>query len=154
MPHKYEREIEEILRNLERTNTRQDPGDRITQFARPAARRPRVSLPSQLEVPVALILLGIIVALIGSGFAFYQTQPSLISGIIALVGFVLFAVGVALSWSARFRGVSPSARSLRRPQTSDNVVRIRPVRSNPLSRLATRLRMRRMRRRYRNFSDH
>ena len=39
MPHKYQREIEEILRNLERTEPRQDLGERIRPFTRPAAPR-------------------------------------------------------------------------------------------------------------------
>ena len=156
MPHKYEREIEEILRNLEGTEPRNDLGERIRPFARPAPRRPRGSRASfspQVELPVTLMVLGIVLALAGGALQYYQTGPSLISGVIALGGFVLFVVGVALGWWARFRGVSYPTRSLRRTPPSDNVVRIRPVRSNPISSLATRIRMMRMRRRYRNFSD-
>jgi hypothetical protein len=162
MPHKYEREIEEILRNLEGTEPRNDPGERIRPFARPAPRRPRgprTSFSPQVELPLTLMALGIAVALAGGALQYYQTGPSLISGVIALGGFVLFVVGVALGWWARFRGVSyptrslRSLRSLRRQPPTDNVVRIRPVRSNPISSLATRMRMMRMRRRYRNFTD-
>ena len=154
MPDKYMREIEEILRNIERTEPRNDPGERIRPFARPPRRR-SFSLP-QLELPVTLILLGIALALVGSGLAYYQMSPTLASGLIAVAGFALFVAGLALTWWARFHGVSMSAstRSLRRPPPTDNVVRMRPARSNPLSRLMTNIRMRRMRRRYRNFSDH
>ena len=162
MPDKYMREIEEILRNIERTEPRHDQGERIRPFARPPARRRRdFSLP-RLELPAALILLGILLALAGSALAYYQLGPALwliggtvVSGIIAAAGFALFLAGLIVAWWARFHGVSSApARSLRRPPANDNVVRIRPARSNPFSRLMTSMRMRRMRRRYRNFSDH
>ena len=155
MPHKYEREIEEILRNLEGPESSQGLGERIRPFKRPAARRPRgprVSWVPHLELPVTLMLLGIVLALAGAGLAYYQLEATLVSGLIALGGFLLFAVGVALGWWARFRGVSLPARRVRRSPSSDNVVRISPVRSNPLSRLTT-IRMRQMRRRYRNTTD-
>lgn len=153
MPDKYMREIEEILRNLDRTEPRHDLGERVTPFKRPAMRRPRVSLLPSLELPVMLMLLGIILALVGGALAYYQMYPSLVSGLIALGGFTLFVAGVALGWWARFRGVSFPTRSLRRPPRSDNVVRMRPVRSNPLSKLLTSIRMRRARKRYRNLTD-
>ncbi len=157
MPDKYMREIEEILRNIEGSEPRQDLGERIRPFKRPAARRqrgPRVSWIPHLELPITLILLGIALALVGAGLSFYQQlDASPVSGLIALGGFALFVVGVALGWWARFRGVSVSPRRIRRSPPSDNVVRIRPVRSNPLSRMVTSIRMRRMRRRYRNTTD-
>jgi sulfite exporter TauE/SafE len=156
MPHKYQREIEEILRNLERTEPQSDLGERIRPFTRSrrAMRRPNVSLLPRLEPPVALMLLGILLALVGAGLAYYQMEQSLVSGLFALAGFTLFVVGVALGWWARFRGVSFTTRSLRRPPPTDNVVRIRPVRANPLSRLTTAIRMRQVRRRFRNTNDH
>lgn len=168
MPDKYMREIEEILRNIERTEPRHDQGERIRPFARPPSRRRRgFSLP-HLEPAVALILLGILLTLAGAALAYYQADPvalrtggtygTLASGVVAAAGFALFLAGLIVAWWARFHGVSSSpARSLRRPparDNRDNVVRIRPARSNPFSRLMTSLRMRRMRRRYRNFSDH
>ncbi len=156
MPHKYQREIEEILRNLERTEPQSDLGERIRPFTRPrrAVRGPNVSLMPHLEPPVALMLFGILLALVGGGLAYYQSGQSIVSGIFALAGFTLFVVGVALGWWARFRGVSFTTRSLRRPPSTDKVVRIRPVRSNPFSRLTTAVRMRRVRRRFRNSNDH
>jgi hypothetical protein len=150
------REIEEILRNLEGTEPQHELGERIRPFKRPAARRPRgprVSWRPHLELPVTLILLGIALALVGAGLAYYQLEATLVSGLIAFGGFLLFVAGVAFGWWARFRGVSFSTRRARRSPSSDNVVRIRPVRSNPLSRLTTSLRMRQMRRRYRNTTD-
>ena len=156
MPDKYMREIEEILRNIERTEPRHDQGERIRPFARPPSRRRRrdFALP-HVEPAVALLLLGIALALAGSGLAYYQMTPTLASGLIAAAGFALFVAGLIVAWWARFHGVSSApARSLRRPPANDNVVRIRPARSNPFSRLMTSMRMRRMRRRYRNFSDH
>ncbi len=156
MPDKYMREIEEILRNLEGTESQQDLGERIRPFKRPATRRPRgprVSWIPRLELPVTLMLVGIALALVGAGLAFYQLEATLVSGLIGLGGFLLFVAGVAFGWWARFRGVSVPTRRVRRSPSSDNVVRIRPVRSNPLSRLTTSLRMRQMRRRYRNTTD-
>ena len=71
MPDKYMREIEEILRNIERTEPRQDQGERIRPFVRPSARRQSISLP-HLEAPVTLILLGILLTLAGGSLAYYQ----------------------------------------------------------------------------------
>lgn len=156
MPHKYQREIEEILRNIEKSDSPSDLGERIRPFARPRRFRaagPRVSFVPQIELPTGLMLLGIVIALVGAGLAFYQTEASLVSGIIALVGFVLIILGIGMGWWARFRGVNVSARSLRRPARSENVVRMRPTRSTPLSRLMTNIRMRQVRRRFRNSSD-
>ncbi|HEX5546715.1 MAG TPA: hypothetical protein VFX24_04845 [Ktedonobacterales bacterium] len=159
MPDKYMREIEEILRNLDGPESGQDLGERIRPFKRPAARRPRgprgprVSWIPRLELPITLMLLGIALALVGAGLTYYQLEATLVSGLIGLGGFLLFAAGVALGWWARFRGVSLPTRRVRRSPSSDNVVRIKPVRSNPLSRLTTSLRMRQMRRRYRNTTD-
>lgn len=157
MPHKYQREIEEILRNMERTEPESDLGERIRPFARPRPPRPRVSFVPQLDLPTGLIVLGILIALVGSGLAYYQVGATLISGIIALAGFTLFLVGVSLGWWARFRGVTGanvSPRSLRRPPRSENVVRLRPPRSTPFSRMLSNIRMRQMRKRFRNVSDH
>lgn len=153
MPDKYMREIEEILRNAERNEPRHDLGERIRPFRRPATPRRRISFTPHLEPPVMLLLLGIALALVGGALRYYQMSPSIVSGLIALAGFVLFVIGLALGWWARFRGVNFSTRSLRRPPPRDNVVRMRPVRTNPLSRLATNIRMRRMRRRYRDITD-
>ncbi len=156
MPDKYMREIEEILRNIEGTESGQDLGERVRPFKRPAARRPRgprVSWIPRLELPVTLMLLGIALALVGAGLAYYQLEATLVSGLIAFCGFLLFGAGVAFGWWARFRGVSLPTRRVRRSPSADNVVRIRPVRSNPISRLTTSLRMRQMRRRYRNTTD-
>ena len=41
MPNKYEREIEEILRNMDRPEPKPGLGNRIRAFNRPRPRRPR-----------------------------------------------------------------------------------------------------------------
>ena len=62
MPNKYQREIEEILRNMERTEPRQGLGDRIRAFNRPRP-RPRRELHWALNASETCILIGIALVL-------------------------------------------------------------------------------------------
>ena len=145
MPHKYEREIEEILRNMERTEPKRGFGDRVRAFQRQAPSRTRGPvLAVGMGLPEALIIIGIVLALVGAGLAFYQSGASLLSGLISLAGFVSIVVGVVIGWWARFRGVNLP---LRRPrETSDNVVRM--GRRGLFAEIATQFRILRLKWRY------
>jgi hypothetical protein len=145
MPHKYEREIEEILRNMERTEPRRGLGDRVRAFQRPAPARPRgPTLNVGMGLPEVLLITGIVLALVGAGIAYYQSGTSLLTGLISAVGFASIVVGVVIGWWARFRGVNVSLRRAR--DNDDNVVRI--GRRGLFAEIATQFRILRLKWRY------
>ena len=79
MPHKYEREIEEILRNMERTEPRRGFGDRVRAFQRQAPARPRgPTISVGIGLPEALIIAGIILALVGLASPFTRVTTTLL----------------------------------------------------------------------------
>lgn len=141
MPNRYQREIEEILRNMERSEPRQGLGERIRAFnrPRPAPRRgPRITL-TRIET---MLLLGIACALVATGIAFYAGGQTYISGGFAVAGFVAIVLGLVTAWNERFRGGS-------RPTWRSNVVDMTPPRRhNPFSAIATQWRIFRLKLRY------
>ncbi|HLJ82142.1 MAG TPA: hypothetical protein VKT52_11685 [Ktedonobacterales bacterium] len=146
MPNRYEREIEEILRNMDRTEPRQGISDRIRAFNRPRQPKPRgIKTPlSRIEI---FILLGILLILIGAGIAFTTGQQSVLSGGVALGGFVLLVLGLAQSWFPRLFGARGA------PVWRDNVVDMRPPSRNPFSIIATQFRILRLKLRYKRHRD-
>jgi hypothetical protein len=139
MSNKYEREIEEILRNLERTEPKASFGQR-------RARRktgPRRSMPSlRLNFSEWCLAIAIIAALASGGWA-YANGGNVITGIIALIGVVCVAL-VALS----FYIARPHSSS--RPTQYNNVTALH---RNPLSRLAASWHLLILKLRYRNRGD-
>lgn len=94
MSNKYEREIEEILRNLERTEpkegSRRPSGERLR-------RRTRRRLPMvHLDFAEWCLTLAVITALVSGGWAYANGLGNLVTGIIALIGAV-FVILVAIS---------------------------------------------------------
>ncbi|HEX6796732.1 MAG TPA: hypothetical protein VF116_03340 [Ktedonobacterales bacterium] len=147
MPNKYEREIEEILRNMDRTEPRPGLGNRIRAFNRPRERAPRqtrIVAPSS-EV---LFLIGIVLALIAAGLTFEAGYVALagisINGVLAIVGFLFLAAGFVVGWRGRFRPVTSYKSASWR---GDNIVEL-PRRRGPLSALATQARIVRLKVRY------
>jgi hypothetical protein len=148
MPNKYEREIEEILRNMERTEPRQGLGNRIRAFNRPreTPRRDRPSIAvSRGEL---FLLIGIALALIAAGLTYYKSGPFYVgpvpvSAVIALAAFAAIVVGLVIGWRDRFRGIT-SSNSQRWRGT---VVDITP-RRGPFNALVTRFRILRLKFRY------
>jgi len=127
MPNKYEREIEEILRNLERTEpkggSRQGTGRRMR---RNTSVRP--SLPTlHLNFSEWCLVIACVAALSAGGWA-YANGSNLVTGTIALVGALCIAIVAIAPFIARRRYSSPTGRY-------NNIT---PIRSNPLSRLGTR----------------
>lgn len=138
MPNKYEREIEEILRNLERTEPK-------AGFGRKAGRRfspktsVRRSMPTiRLSFSEWCLVLGCVAALFAGGWA-YTHDGDLITGVIALIGAVCIAL-VAISPFLQKRRYLSSG-------SYNNVTRIR---NNPFSRLGTNMRLMLLKLRYRN----
>jgi hypothetical protein len=111
MPNKYQREIEEILRNMERTEPRQGIADRIRAFNRPAARRgPHwPSFSWRPGFPETLLIAGLVLALFAAGASYYLGGPRLLTGIVGLAALALLLAGLIIGWMDRF-GMRGTAR--------------------------------------------
>ena len=141
MPHKYEREIEEILKNMQRNEPESDAGRRSRGFPRPAG-----GLRLGLSASELLFLLGIACALAGvCAMWFIGARANPVSGILGVVGFILFIAGLIVAFQA----------SRRPPPTAwrGNVVEMKTHRRGPLDEIATQLRLLRLRLRYRRGRD-
>ncbi len=148
MPNKYEREIEEILRNLEQTEPKAGIGQKFNERLRrkPAARpRPRPSSTFSLTLTVSdwLLITVVGIALIAGGWA-YISGPTIITGILAVVGLVCVVL-VAFS-QIIFKPRRPS--SIRYGNTT-----ITPLRRGPLHTLRTRWNLFMLKLRYRKRSS-
>ena len=125
MPNKYEREIEEILRNMDLDDHGQSLGDRIRAFNRPTTRTrpsgPRLRL--RLNSSEAFLLIGVVLALVGAGMNYYFGFVSVglyatIAGLVAVVGLACVLMGLIIGWLDRFghraaptwRGAEPQPR--------------------------------------------
>jgi hypothetical protein len=143
MPHKYEREIEEILKNMQRNEPETDVRERSRGFPRSAG-GPGFRLG--LSTSELLLLLGVAFVLTGVCVMWFDgARPNWASGILALVGFVLFIAGLIVAFQA----------SRRPPPTAwrGNVVEMKTHRRGPLDEIATQLRLLRLRLRYRRGRD-
>ncbi|MGH2508306.1 MAG: hypothetical protein ACRDHZ_13025 [Ktedonobacteraceae bacterium] len=98
MSNKYEREIEEILRNLERTEPKagfgRKSGERL-HLRRKMKTRNNMSMP-QLDFGTWCLVLAVITALLSGGWAYANSSGNLATGILALIGTV-FVTLVAIS---------------------------------------------------------
>jgi hypothetical protein len=143
MPHKYEREIEEILKNMQRNEPETDVRERSRGFPRSAG-GPGFRLG--LSTSELLLLLGIAFALAGAcAMWFNGASANPVSGILGLVGFVLFVAGLIVAFQASRRPPPPAWRG--------NVVEMKTRRRGPLDEIATQLRLLRLRLRYRRGRD-
>lgn len=178
MPNKYEREIEEILRNMDRPEPKAGLGNRIRAFNRPRPRRPRHFGAFGLTPCEVFLLSGILLILIGAGFRYFYgvNQPTFgflandaLTGIVALLGFLLFLVGLVIGWRSGFSGSRFPSTSWRSTTnyasappagsngsgTENKVVRIQTRRNrNPFSAIATQIRILRLKIRYQRIRDH
>ena len=120
MPNKYEREIEEILRNMEQTEPRPTLGQKLSGRMRRKSgnrsRTPKRSLPSfSLSIPEWLLVIAIAAALIAGGYAYAQERATIVTGIVAVVGAVCVLLVVLSPFfsanrstqSARYGNVTP-----------------------------------------------
>ncbi|HUY76263.1 MAG TPA: hypothetical protein VMV29_05805 [Ktedonobacterales bacterium] len=164
MSSKYQREIEEILRNMDPDTPKSAVGDRIRNFQRPRPRRQGPSL-SLASLSLWLLLLSVLLLLAATGLAFYEGAPTLLSGGFGVAAFVVFLLALVVGWRDRFRGSSVTMTIGRRPQAPQSpftpyddggagIVNAdpttpRPLRRNFLDGLRTRLRLMRLRTRYR-----
>lgn len=157
MPHKYEREIEEILRNMEKTEPRRSVSDRIRSIQRPPTRGggQRPPRAARLNLSETLLLLGVGLALLGVIFGFYHIgdiHSETIAGAIAVAALALFASGLIVSWARATRPAPPPV--WRESSRESNIVDMnRPQRRGFFSNIATQARILRLRLRYRRSTD-
>jgi hypothetical protein len=147
MPHKYQREIEEILRNMEFAEPRRGVSERVDAGVRPPA-RVRLRGPSMrlhLTPSELLVLAGIALALGAFCVAWYFTVPTIISGLIGLGAVAMIVAGLAIGWaSAGHPLYTPSWRSGSgsSSSTSNNVIQMRRTpRGGPFSAVVTQVRL-------------
>ena len=150
MPNKYEREIEEILRNMERTEPKASLGQRFGGRLRRksdqrtnARKRTSLSFNFNFSTSAWLLIIAWVAALIAGGFAFAQGEASLVTGIFAIVGVVSLILILFLAFTSR-----------RYPAQSTRYGNVTPLRRNPLSSLATRWNLFLLKLRYRRRRDH
>jgi hypothetical protein len=101
----------------------------------------------QISLIEILLLVAIIFILIASGLAFYDGAPTLISGLIGLVGLVLFVVALVAGWRDHFRPAS-------RPQPRGEPLGPRRAQRGPFSAWAEQIRIQRLREEYRRAQEH
>jgi hypothetical protein len=142
MPNRYEREIEEILRNLEQTKPKSGrgtkSGERPSKRAGVHMRQPHFSV--RLSLSEQLLLTAIIAALIAGGYAYVAQQADLFTLILVLVAVVCLILV----------GCSQFIFQPRRPQSLRyGNITITPLRRNPWTILKTQWNLFKLRMRYR-----
>ena len=142
MPNRYEREIEEILRNLEQTRPAVGHGvksrDRSSKKTGVHMRQPRFSV--RLSLSEQLLLTAIIAALIAATYEYVTQQRDLFTFILVLVAIV----------SLILVGCSQFIFQPRRPKSFRyGNVTITPLRRSPLTLLKTQWNLFKLRMRYR-----
>lgn len=132
MPNRYEREIEEILRNLEHTDPK---AGKSQKFGERFRRRPGPNLRTQQPRPVSWnlstverLLLGTVVCALLAGAYAFLAGPNIITLILALASFV----GVILVMFSQFIFQARRGRSTRYGN-----IKITRLRRGPLSTLKT-----------------
>ena len=144
MSNRYEREIEEILRNLEQAEPKPGLGQKFSGRLRrgPSRRvnsRPRFSLSFNLSTSEWLLVAAIVMALIAGGYAHLRGSVDYFSIVVASIGVVCMVL-VALSQFV----LLPK----RDQGTRYGNITITPIRRGPLSSLKTRWNLFMLRMRY------
>lgn len=142
MSNRYQREIEEILRNLEHSEPRQGSGGRIRKSTSPRVpSRPRFSFSIAFSSTEWLLIIAVVAALVGGGYAYVTGRPDLLSAILAVIATVcVILVAISQFLSRPRRLVS---------RRYGNVT-VTPIRRNPLTNLKTRWNLFMLRIRYHN----
>jgi len=144
MPNRYEREIEEILRNLESTEPKAGLGKKFgerlrrKQEHRVKPRRRSFSVP-YFKATDWLIIIAVIAALIAGGYAYTNGEATVVTGILAIVSAICLVLLI----------LSPFLFRSRQSTQSTRYGNVTPIRRNPLSSIATRWNLFLLRMRYR-----
>lgn len=109
MPERYEREIEDILRNTERTMPKRSFRERLHLHPRGQARRPepmrsrlaRSARQRSLSTAEWCLLGGIVLGLVAAGIAYTSGSANALSGTLAVFAFLCLLFGLITFWRAR-----------------------------------------------------
>ncbi len=147
MPNRYEREIEEILRNLEHTEPKPGAGQKFGERfrRRPGPMRQQRSFSWHFSTSEWVLLVAIVAALLAGGYAYLMRAPDILSLFLAVIGFV------CLMWVA----FSQALTQPRRPRSVRyGNVTITPIRRSPLNTIRTQWNLFKLKVRYRRKNGH
>jgi hypothetical protein len=144
MSKKYEREIEEILRNMDHNGTQAGYGPTVDKrFRRQPRPRSFISLPN-FSFSEWCLILAVILALFAGGWAYaHNFTGSLMTGVIALMSLVLIFLVALSNYIERPRPLYPTTGRYNNPT---------PIQRNPLRRLGTSWHLWNLKRKYRNLN--
>ena len=149
MPNKYEREIEEILRNMERTEPKQGLGKKLGgRIRRKSDSRSNVRKRGELSLHFGVsewcLAIAICASLLAGGWAFAHGGADIFTGIIAVIAAVCLAIVIILPFMSRSRY----------PSQSGGSGKVTSMRRNPLNSISTRWNLFMLKLRYRRKRDH
>jgi hypothetical protein len=149
MPNKYEREIEEILRNMERTEPKPGLGQKFGGRMRRKSDsrsnvRKRRELSIQFGVSEWCLAIAVCASLFAGGWAFAHGGADIFTGVIAVIGALCLGIVIILPFVSRSRYAGQTG-------GQGNVTRIR---RNPLNSISTRWNLFMLKLRYRRKRDH
>ncbi len=148
MPNRYEREIEEILRNLEQTEPKpglgQKFGERFRRRPSPRMRtQPSRPLTGNLSTSERFLFAGIVTALVASGYA-YLAGANILTLILAIMSLICLAMVVCSQFLLQPR----------RPQSARyGNITITPLRRSPFNMIKTQWNLFKLKVRYRRKND-
>ena len=150
MPNRYEREIEEILRNLEHTEPKPGRGQKFSgslrrkSAPRVSARR-RSSFSLHFSTSEWFLIIAVIVALVAGGYAYLQDRQDIFTAALAVVGIVCLILVVLSQFVVR----TPRSHSTRYGN-----VTVTPLRRTPFNALKTRWNLFLLKLRYQRKREH
>lgn len=108
MPNRYEREIEEILRNMERTEPKPTFRERLNMRMRGQPRQPEPLRPRPARPSLSFnftnsewcFLVGIFLALVAAGIAYLNAGHlgNVLTGFLAVLAFICIIMGIVSPW--------------------------------------------------------
>lgn len=149
MPNKYEREIEEILRNMERSAPKPGRSQRMRRKPEARGRRPGRLSSIRFGLSEWCLIISFVAALAAGGWAYAHysiitgdTGANIVTGSLAILSVACLLVAIISPFltQSRFPGATTRA---------SNVTPMRPVHRTPLNSLRTRWNLFLLKRRYR-----
>ena len=110
MPDQYEREIEEILRNLERTQPKAGFGQKFRGRLHPKASARHSVPPLRLNFSEWCLAIACVAALGAGGWAYAHGSADLLTGTISLIGAVCLVLVAISPFVVRQRSSSSTRR--------------------------------------------